>query len=162
LGVTTGRWYLPPAVFSRDGRRAEAAQWQPMRLRPATDRPALGGALGPTMPPPYLIPAGPLTYAASPDVQRLTPPWRWVTAEPDRPDTSRDPATEASRRRLLATPAELRKKPAPLLRVTIPNPLEQIVELRLTKPRPDVDPPARDCSAPPKIALPVLPSEPKK
>ncbi len=161
LRVEPGRWYLPPAVIGREARPAEAARQQAIRLRPSADRPLLAGPAGPPLAAPYLVPAGSLAYAASPDVTRLTPPWRNVTPDPSRPETASDPALEAARRRLLAALPELRQKPGPFLRLTIPNPQETLTEVRFAKPQPDADAPVSDNRLPPRPTLPVQPAEQK-
>ena len=94
-------------------------------------------------------------------IGRLTAPWRAVAADSDRPDTMSDPALASSRRRLLGAVPELRQKPAPFLRLVIPNPLETLAEVQLGKSPADGDGPARDFNMLPKPTLPVPPEEKK-
>lgn len=161
LGTQSGRWYLPPAVIGRQPRPAETAQQQALRLRPTPDRPGVAGPAGPLLVTPYLVPSGPLAYAASPEVVRWTPPWRAATPDPGRPDATSDPAQELAYRRLLMAQPPWRQKPAAFLRLTIPDPLETVTEIRLAKPSPDADGPARDDGLPPKPTLPVQAGEQK-
>lgn len=150
-----GRWYLPSAVLERHGRPAEVATLPSLRLRPTADLPPLAALAGPPLAGPYLVPSGPLAYTPSPEVARLTAPWRPVEADPERATAAGDPALEAVRRRLLSAIPEQRQKPAPFLRLTVPNPLELPQEVRLSQPRADTDGPARDFDLPPKPVLPL-------
>ena len=160
LMAEPGRWYLPAAVLGREPRRAETAHQQPLRLRPTLDRPLLAGPAGPAMAAPYLVPSGPRAYTPAADVTQLTPGWRAAAADAARPETTTDAAGEAARRRMLAAEPPLRQKAAPFLRLAIPNPLEPIAELRLTKPRPDADAPTPRYDPPPKPVWPVLEQKP--
>ena len=155
LGAVPGRSYLPSAVFTTDPRRAEAAKQHAIGLRATFDRPVVAWDTGLAPQSPYLTPAGPLAYTPSTDSAALVPALRATSADQERAVPAADPAMEASRGKLLSTVPEMRCRPAPFLKLSIPDPAESLVPIRLTKPPPDIDPPAASYQLPPKPPLPT-------
>jgi hypothetical protein len=148
--------YLPPGVFAQKPKRADAAQQQPLRPRPATDRPSVAKTWGDGGDPadrPTLAPATAPALVASPDPARVSGPWRETSPDQAKPDKTTDPAQDQVLQALLAVRPERREKPAAFLRLAIPDPLELQEPLRLQKPPPDDDPPVAAADRPPKPVL---------
>jgi hypothetical protein len=156
-GLVPLRLVLPDAVVRDKGWPMETARLQPMPTRPATDRPPLAWDLGSLPSRLYLTPAGPPSYAPPPDPARLVAPWREIGPDADRPTPATDPVLHSARGIALAGIPELKQKPAPFLRIGLPDPAEQAIPLRLKEPPPDKDGPAASFDLPPKPFLPVLP-----
>jgi hypothetical protein len=104
---------------------------------------------------PFLLPVRALAFAISPDPARLARPWRDTDADPARAAAAADPVEEQIRRVTFAGKPELRQKPAPFLRLAIPDPLGPATALRLLQQPPDADPPAAAADKPPKPVLPA-------
>jgi hypothetical protein len=105
---------------------------------------------------PILLAATPLAAATSPDPAHWTV---WITNNPtpesrgrptqwDRPQLTTDPTGEGSRALALAPPSGLRESPPPFLRISIPDPYEQITIAELRNPPPDDEAPVRSLSLP--------------
>jgi len=148
--------YLPPAALAQKPKRAEAARQQPLRLRPATDRPSVAKTWGDWGDPedrPTLAPATAPALVASPDPARVSRPWCETLPDQARPDKTSDPAQDQVLQALLAARPERREKPAAFLRLAIPDPLELQGPVRLQKAPPDDDPPVAATDRPPKPVL---------
>jgi len=130
LAPVPGRSHLPPAVMDRAPRRGDAAKQPPLRVRPGADVPPLAWESGVVLPAPWLAASGPPAYAPSPDAAWLISPWRAMGPDADRATASSDPTWHPSYRALLATVPTLRHKPAPFLRLAIPEPFDSATALR--------------------------------
>jgi len=156
--VIPGKSCLPPAVTGTP-RRAEAARQQPLKPRPNADLLAPPWLCGGEARRPVLAPATDLVFAPSRDASQVSQDWRENSPDPDRPDAASDPAQAQAGKRTLATKPELRQKPAPFLRLAIPDPQGAAAGVSLQKTPPDSDPPAA-AGAPPRPQLPVEPPKP--
>jgi len=128
---------LPPAVISREPWAADASRQKRLRPRPATDLPSPGWNSGLTLPAPWLTPSRPLARAASPDAALLQGPWRETGPDPDGADAASDPTRHQSQGLATSAKPDLRDRPAPFVRLTIPDPFEAIEALRFTRPASD-------------------------
>jgi len=154
----TGEWgeAALPAARLRDRPLPVASESRrPPRLRPIAAMPPLGGEPGPLTEAPRPIPVGPPIRQDSPSLERLpeisTQYLRYNLARSSQWD---DPTRAASRQALLATTPHLRAKPAPFLRLTIPDPFAAITAVRLRSAPPDAEAPESDYDLPerPKLA----------
>ena len=83
--------------------------------------------------------------------------WTDTSADAARPDTTRDPVETQTRRETLSQLPELRQKPAPFVRVAIPDPLENQRLIGLHELPADNDVPLASTGTPPRPVLPVAP-----
>ncbi len=81
--------------------------------------------------------------------------WTETPADSARPERSGDPVEAQIRREILARVPELRQKPAPFLRVDIPDPLENSRQLSLREQPADSSAPVTVSGIPPRPVLPV-------
>jgi len=167
--------YLPQAQV-QSPRLAEAARQRPLRVRPdsgpvpalawqsgreetsepqAAASPSSAGvtARGPVAPP--LSPSGPPVRTSSPDEAGFSPAWRETGPDPVRASTTTDPVKDQVLGKILAVVPELRQKPAPYLRLAIPDPLPENRVVRLQKEPPDKDAPVAVTD---RSLRPVLPT----
>ncbi|KAB2648287.1 MAG: hypothetical protein DVB27_01235 [Verrucomicrobia bacterium] len=86
----------------------------------------------------------------TPDTRGRPPAW-------DRPQLATDPTEAIIRTAPLATPTGLRETPPPFLRVSLPDPFEQINIAELRPPPPETDAPVASFFRPP-VSLPVAPA----
>jgi hypothetical protein len=154
------RSHLPPATAGGETRPGEAARQRPMRLRPTADRPEVAWRAQLFPQAPWLVPSAPPVYAASPDAARAAAAWREVGSDAARPEPDTDPTWDQVRARTLATPAELRQKPAPFVRLAIPDPFENITAVRLSNPPVDAEEPTACFDLPARPPLPGSPAKP--
>jgi hypothetical protein len=154
------RSHLPPATAGGETRPGAAARQQPMRLRPTADRPEVAWQAEFFPRAPWLVPSAPPVYAASPDAARTAAAWREVGPDAARPEPNTDPTWDQVQARTLATPAELRQKPAPFVRLAIPDPFENIAALRLSNPPVDAEGPTACFDLPSRPPLPGSPAKP--
>ena len=129
---------------------------------PASHGGPAGSGLGSELFPqaPWLAPSAPPAFVASPNAARAAAAWREVGVDTARPEPASDPTWDQVQARTLATPAELRQKPAPFVRLAIPDPFENITAVRLEHPPPDADPPAASLDLPSRPPLPIAPPKP--
>lgn len=144
---------LPLADVARQPRPVSGEAKVAMPVRSPADSPPLADIYMPQRSTPQL-PAGPLAWAPSQDPAGL--PERLLAARPDsaRARMSTDPTLDASLARLLTAAPQARKTPAPFVRLSIPDPFENLTPLELRQPPPDTDPPA---PAPSLAKRPTLP-----
>lgn len=81
--------------------------------------------------------------------------WTDTPADPER---ASDPVEAQIRREILARTPELRQKPAPFLRVDIPDPLEASRQLNLREQSAENSTPVTASGIAPRPVLPVTPS----
>jgi hypothetical protein len=155
--ATSHRSYLPSAVTNTP-RLAEAARQQPLRLRPAADLPALAWSSGISLRAPHLTPGTSLARIASADAGVSPQSLRETQPDQGRPDIATDPAQDQVSRLTLASTPELRQKPAPFVRLAIPDPAGLPAVIGLPKPPPDNDAPVAVTDSPPR---PVMQAEPR-
>ncbi len=154
----TGEWRGPPlpaARLRREPRCLASELRRPLRLRPIAAMPPLGGQPGPLTEAPRPMPVGPPVREDSPGLDRLPEvSTQYMQRYPARSSPWDDPTRAASRQALLATAPHLRAKPAPFLRLTIPDPFAAITAVRLREPPPDAEGPEpnRDLPERPKLA----------
>jgi hypothetical protein len=154
------RSHLPPATAGGETRPGEAAWQRPMRLRPTADRPEVAWRAELFPQAPWLVPSAPPVYVASPNAGRAAAAWREVGSDAARPEPDTDPTRDQVQARTLAPPAELRQKPAPFVRLAIPDPFENVTAVRLDQPPVDADPPAASLDLPSRPPLPGSPPKP--
>jgi hypothetical protein len=133
----------------------------PQRAQPAFDRPPLAADADPQRPQRVLWPAAALAYApsANPDA---TPSLRYVGLPiPDTVTPQDDPTSESARAALLAGTSVPAPVPPPPLRLTIPDPFENVRVVQLANPPAERDPPEPSFQRPQPPPLPV-PELPKK
>lgn len=155
-GAVPPRVQLPGAPLRASGWAGETAALRPLVRQVARDQPSLAWELGPYPAWPYLMPATPPAFAPVPDPGRLVAPWRPQEPDGDRAVVAADPVLQPARQATLAGVPELKQKPAPFVKMNLPNPFETTAAIR-TKPLADADPPAASSELPPKPYLPVLP-----
>jgi hypothetical protein len=153
----SNRSYLPPAVTNIP-RVAEAAKPRPLQLRPAADWPALAWMESDPQARPVLAPAAPPVHLPPLDPAQISRPWCNTPPDAARPDLATDPASVPMLTRTMSSSPELRQKPAPFLRLAIPDPLPPNACLGLQKELPDNVPPAAVTDRSPK---PILPTQPQ-
>ncbi len=118
-----------------------------------------------SLPAPLVLPATPLANAIGPDPTRVTV---WIATSPapetrgrpptwDRPQLATDPTETIIHAAPLAPPTGLRETPPPFLRVSLPDPFEQINIAELRTPPPEIDAPVASFFRPP-VSLPVDPA----
>ena len=118
-----------------------------------------------SLPAPLVLPATPLALAIGPDPALVTV---WIATSPapetrgrppawDRPQLATDPTEAIIRAEPLTVPTGLRETPPPFLRVTLPDPFEQIAIAELRTPPPEIDAPVASFFRPP-VSLPVDPA----
>ena len=156
-------WPMPPAVAIapvpiRDRRRPAllAAPSRPF-ARPVLDLPPVAANDLPAPAPPVLVPSGervsgpPAAPPSLPSVMTGTRP------ASRRPSLESDPVQNArDRSGLLASPG-MRRGPAPLVAVTVPDPFAVRRAMALHEVPPDVDPPVSVEGLPGKVTLPLAP-----
>lgn len=158
------RPWLPPAesaekprVVSGDQRVPNSA---PFSL-PTAPLPSPDVAL----PAPLALPATAREFSIGPNPALITV---WIATSPapemrgrppawDRPQLATDPTEAIIRTAPLATPTGLRETPPPFLRVSLPDPFEQITIAELRTPPPETDAPVASFFRPP-VSLPVDPA----
>ncbi len=86
--------------------------------------------------------------------------WSETSVDVARPDTTSDPVEKQTRRETLAQIPELRQKPAPFVRIPIPDPLENQRLIGLREQPADNDAPLSSTGTPPRPVLPVAPPPP--
>ena len=149
------RSWLPPAET------LEKAGSLPGDQRPVTSPPypIAENPLSPpdvSLPEPLTLPARDLAQSVSPDPARITV---WIATSPapetrgrppawDRPQLATDPTTEVTRAFPVDAPTGLRETPPPFMRLTIPDPTEQITIAELRTPPPEIDPPVTPFTRP--------------
>jgi hypothetical protein len=148
--------YLPQPAM-KTPRLAETSRQQPLRLRPSGDLPALVRASGELGSRPALTPASAPACAEPPDASRLARPWCETSPDPARANLTADPAQDQMLAKTMAAGPELKQKPAPYLRLAIPDPLPACAVIRLRKDPPDNDAPVALTE---RSLRPVLPTPP--
>jgi hypothetical protein len=149
--------HLPRAALGRDPALADAAKLRALRLRPSVDIPQVAVDSTLRLPAPFLRPATPLASSPSPDAAQLAWPGAPTFADPGRATPTSDPAQDSARDAMLSVRPDVPQKPAPFLRVNLPDPEELVAPMRLEETPPDNDPPAFSLEMPPQPMLPVLP-----
>lgn len=91
-----------------------------------------------------------IATSPAPEMRGRPPAW-------DRPQLATDPTEAIIRTAPLATPTGLRETPPPFLRVSLPDPFEQINIAELRTPPPEIDAPVASFFRPP-VSLPVDPA----
>lgn len=158
------RSFLPPAVTP------DQALVLPGDRRMATSAPFSSGEIPlpvtASAPGPILLTVPHLPAATSPDPLLWSV---WITSNPtpesrgrppqwDRPQLTTDPTSEGSRELALAPPSGLRESPPPFLRISIPDPYEQITIAELRNPPPDDEPPVRSLILPVRTLIETAPA----
>ncbi len=117
------------------------------------------------LPAPLVLPATAREFFIGPNPALITV---WIATSPapemrgrppawDRPRFATDPTDGIIRTAPLATPTGLREKSPPFLRVSLPDPFEQINIAELRPPPPETDAPVASFYRPP-VSLPVAPA----
>lgn len=158
------RPWLPPAeslgkprIVSGDQRVPNSA---PFSL-PTAPLPSPDVAL----PAPLVLPATAREFSIGPNPALITV---WIATSPapemrgrppawDRPQFATDPTEAIIRTAPLAAPTGLRETPPPFLRVSLPDPFEQIKIAELSPPPPETEAPVASFFRPP-VSLPVAPA----
>jgi len=117
------------------------------------------------LPASLVLPATPREFSIGPNpahiiVRIATNPTPGTRGRPpawDRPQLATDPTEAIIRTAPLATPTGLRETPPPFLRVSLPDPFEQINIAELRPPPPETDAPVASFFRPP-VSLPVAPA----
>ena len=117
------------------------------------------------LPTPLVLPATPREFSIGPNPAHIivriatnpTPDTRGRPPAWDRPQLATDPTEAIIRAAPLATPTGLRETPPPVLRVSLPDPFEQINIAELRPPPPETDAPVASFFRPP-VSLPVAPA----
>lgn len=115
-----------------------------------------------SLPTPLVLPATPLAHAIGPDPARVTV---WIATSPapetrgrppawDHPQFTTDPTEAIIRAAPITAPTGLRETPPPFVRVSLPDPFEQINIAELHTPPPEIDAPVAAFFRPP-VSLPV-------
>lgn len=142
------RSWLPPAEILEKAGTLPGAQ--PFAMSPPYSLPESPlPAPDATLPEPLILPVPALAFAISPDPARVTV---WIATSPapetrgrppawDRPQLATDPTSDMTRAIPAAAPTGLRETPPPFLRLTIPDPFEQIAIAELRTPPPEIDSP---------------------
>jgi hypothetical protein len=147
--------WLPPAQVREEPRLLKSAQQSAVPMRPAADLPPLApsSVAGADERPVMVV--GPRIQVASPDPAKAPPlPQRNIPTL-DQVLRPGDPTLEQSSAAATATVLEFRKLPAPLLRLTLPDPFEAPALLKLLNPPADSEPPVSATAVPAKPVLPV-------
>jgi hypothetical protein len=150
------RTWLPAPQTNPKPRPLPADKVRPPRAGPALDAPPVAdaGALLPT-PTRVRLPAVLPVAVASPDPAHVAVDSIAVRASAaDRAEVTDDPTAHEARRSVTAATPPLRNRPAPLLKLSIPDPSPLAGAPELKNPPPDEDPPVSAPGLPARVRLP--------
>jgi hypothetical protein len=145
---------LLPAVQTESNTRVLASDGQSLvRLRPSAEMPAFAFAADDQPPERRILPAGPPARVPAADSSEATlPPDLAIDA--DRPGPQNDQTEDRTRQTVLDRPPLLRQSSSPFLRLTIPDPYENVTPVRMRQFPPDDHAPVTPGDLPPKPKLP--------